>query len=222
MFTALPVANLNAVYAGPDPDLDEMDAFAKELSATGVPWCIKVRGDAGPELLEMAARYDLTHTSTGPVLVWDTDQLSSLPVSELPPGARVRTLTGAEGTLYASAIANGFGMPKEMADVFSRPALLDAPDMTAFVLEVGGEPVATGFNIIAGDQVGLFNGSVPPEHRRNGYYRALVIARLRHAVEAGARHAFTQNTPMSQPLYESLGFQVAATWTYLSSEGSED
>ncbi|MBO0806162.1 MAG: GNAT family N-acetyltransferase [Nocardiopsaceae bacterium] len=64
--------------------------------------------------------------------------------------------------------------------------------------------------------MGLFNGSVPPRHRGNGYYRALVVARLRDAVAAGARRALTQNTPMSQPLYESLGFRAEETWTYLS------
>jgi len=217
-FTGLPVPNLNVVYVGAEPDLDEVDAFAKELSATDVPWSIKLRGEPGPELLEVAARYDRTSTSTGPLLTWNTDQLSTLPEPALPSDARVRILTGSDGELYADAIANGFGMPKAMADVFANPALLDAPGMTAFILEVGGETVATGFNIITGDLVGLFNGSVPPEHRRNGYYRALVIARLKHAVEAGARHAFTQNSPMSQPLYESLGFQLAATWTYLGAE----
>jgi predicted acetyltransferase len=78
--------------------------------------------------------------------------------------------------------------------------------------------VATGFNIAAGDHVGMFNGSVPPQHRGNGFYRALVTARLRHAVASGARYAFAQNTPMSRPLYESLGFRLAETWTYLTSE----
>jgi hypothetical protein len=218
-FTGLPVAILNLVHVGPAPDLDEVDAFAKELSATGVPWSIKLRGEASPELLEVAARYDRTSTSTSPLLVCDTGRLSSLPEPALPSDARVHILTGSESELYASALAKGFEMPKEIADVFTRPALLDSPDMTAFALEVGGEAVATGLNIITGDQMGMFNGSVLPECRRNGYYRALVIARLQHAVKAGARHAFTQNTPMSQPLYESLGFQIAATFTYLGSEG---
>jgi hypothetical protein len=37
------------------------------------------------------------------------------------------------------ALARGFGMPREVADVFARPALLDAPDVTAFVLELNGD-----------------------------------------------------------------------------------
>jgi len=217
-FTGLPAAHLNVVYVGAEPDLDEVDAFARELSVTDVPWSIKVRGEPGSELLEVAARYARTSTSKGPLLMRNTDQLSTLREPALPSDARVRILTGSDGGLYADAMANGFGT-KEVAKVFANPALLDAPDMTAFILEVGGEAVATGLNIITGDLAGLFNGSVPPEHRRNGYYRALVIARLKHAAEAGARHAFAQNSPMSRPLYASLGFQLAAMWTYLGAEG---
>ncbi|MFH8224353.1 GNAT family N-acetyltransferase [Streptomyces sp. NPDC018057] len=152
-----------------------------------------------------------------PLLVWDADLLPSLPTS-IPHGAAVREVPGDEYEVFSSALASGFGMPKDVADIFARPALLDAPDMTAFVVEFDGEAVATGFNIVAGDQVGLYNGSVPPRHRRNGYYRALVAARLRHAVASGARYAFTQNSPMSRPLHESLGFRLAETWTYLTSE----
>jgi GNAT superfamily N-acetyltransferase len=216
-FTGLPIATLNVVCAGPEPDLGEVDAFAKELSTTGVPWSIQLRRDADPVLLDLAARYGRTSSSTLPLLVWDVGLLPSLPTS-VSHCATVREIPGSEHEFYAAALASGFDMPKEVADVFAGPALLDAPDMTAFVLDLNGEAVATGFNVLAGDQVGMYNGSVPPQHRRNGYYRALVTARLRHAVASGARYAFTQNSPMSRPLYESLGFRLAETWTYLTSE----
>lgn len=128
----------------------------------------------------------------------------------------MREVPGSEHEVFAAALMSGFGMPREIGEIFARPAMLDVPDMTAFVLDVDGEAVATGFNIVVGDWVGMYNGSVAPQHRRKGYYRALVAARLRHAVAAGARRAFTQNTPMSRPLYESLGFELAETWNYLS------
>jgi len=217
-FTGLPMPNLNVVDFGNEPDLAEVEAFAKELATKGVPWGIELRRDAGPGVLDLAARLGLTGTETLPLLVWDADE-ASLPDS-VPAGATVRILTGAEHELFSDALAAGFEMPKEIADVFSHPAVLDAPDAVAFVLEVDGEAVATGMNIVAGEWVGMYCGSVPPQYRRHGYYRALVAARLRHAIASGARYSFTQNTPMSQPLYESLGYQVAETWTYLTSEES--
>ncbi|WP_405585965.1 GNAT family N-acetyltransferase [Streptomyces sp. NBC_01190] len=216
VFTGLPTASLNIVSVGPDADLGEVDAFAKEMSAMGAPWSIQSRGEVDSALLELAARHGRTSSSTLPLLIWDAELLPTVPAS-VPEGTTVREVRGDEAEVYAAALAAGFGMPKEVADLFSLPALLDAPDMTAFVLDLNGAAVATGFNIITGDQVGLYNGSVPPQHRGNGYYRALVAARLRHAAASGARYAFTQNTPMSRPLYESLGFQLAETWTYLTS-----
>ncbi|MEU1620932.1 GNAT family N-acetyltransferase [Streptomyces sp. NPDC005722] len=216
--TGLPVALLNAVYAGHGQDPRETAELAEELSAAGLPWSIQARGEAGPELTALAARHGLTATTTLPLLAWDAASLPEPPAAA-STGGTVAKLTGAEAARYSAALAAGFGMPGEIADAFALPALLDAPDMTAFTLDVDGEAVATGFNVMVGDHVGLFNGSVPPRHRGNGHYRALVTARLRDAVAAGARHAFTQNSPMSRPLYESLGFRLVENWTYLTPAG---
>lgn len=214
LYAGLPIPNLNAVCPGPEPDWDEAAAFAAELAATGVPWSIQLQESSPPAARELASRYGLASAETVPMLVWEGDA-GVLPET-LPSGARVREVPGSEHEVFAAALAAGYPMPKEVADAFARPALLDAPDMTAFVLDVDGEAVASGFNVLVGDRVGLFNGSVPPQHRRHGYYRALVSARLNHAIAHGARRAFAQNTPMSRPLYESLGFRLAENWTYLT------
>lgn len=54
-----------------------------------------------------------------------------------------------------------------------------------------GRPVATGYDRVVADWVGLFGGSVLPRYRRRGYYRELVSARLRDAGASGARYAVT-------------------------------
>ncbi|WP_431961665.1 GNAT family N-acetyltransferase [Actinacidiphila sp. bgisy160] len=216
--TGLPVALLNTVRTGPGQDPRETGSLAEELSATGLPWSMQVRGEADPELTTLAARFGLTSTTRLPLLAWDAASLPGLPAA-LPADGTVRKLSGEDSGRYSAALAAGFGMPGEIADAFALPALLDAPGMTAFTLDVAGEAVATGFNVLVGGHVGMFNGSVPPRHRGNGYYRALVTARLRDAVASGARHAVTQNSPMSRPLYESLGFRLVETWTYLTPAG---
>jgi GNAT superfamily N-acetyltransferase len=196
---------LNAVYLDPGADTGEAEAFARELSGTGLPWSIVTRGDLSPAIERLAATYGRTQAGSHPLMTWHAEPLPA-PAGGLPPGATVRTVRGAGAGRYVAALAGRF----------ASPAFLDAPGCTGYLLDLDGEAVATGFNVFAGDYVGLFNGSVPPRHRGNGYYRALVTARLRDAVAAGARRAFTQNTPMSRPLYESLGFRATETWTYLS------
>lgn len=213
VYTGLPMAPLNVVAPGPETDLAEIETYADELAGTGVPWSIQLGEHPDPAVVQLAARYGRTSSATLPLLCREIGTPSPGP---LPPGGTVREVPGRDHEVYASALAAGYPMPAEMAEVFARPGLLDAPDMTAFVLDVEGEAVATGFNVVASEWVGLFNGSVPPHYRRRGYYRALVAARLQHAVAAGARYAFSQNTPMSRPLYEAIGFQPVTTWTYLT------
>jgi GNAT superfamily N-acetyltransferase len=215
----LPTAEHNALRTGPGRDLGEVDAFARELSATGLPWSIQVRGEVDEELRELAARYGRTPALTRPLLLWDAGLLPGLPAA-MPEGAAVRKVPGAEAKVLADAMAAGFGMPQEAAQMIALPAFLDSPGVTAFVLDLRGEAVATGLNAIVGDYAGMYIGSVPPRHRGNGYYRALVTARLADAVARGARYAFSHNTPMSRPLYESLGFRIVETWSYLTPSDS--
>jgi GNAT superfamily N-acetyltransferase len=213
--TTIPDAELNMVSVGRDRDLGEVEAFAQEMSAPGVPWCFQVRGEPDPEVERLAARYGKTGASTHPLLLWDAGSLSALPTA-VPDGTTVRKLTGAESGVFADALAAGFGVPEAIARLLAQPSMLDAPGITGFVLDLHGEAVATGLNVMAGDYVGMYSGSVPPRHRGNGYYRALVTARLAYAVAHGARYAISRNSPMSRPLFESVGFRLAETWTYLT------
>lgn len=216
IFTGVPTPNLNVVYVEPERILGEVNEFADELSKTGVPWNIQVRGEISPELLDLATRYGKTSSEASPLLLWDAELLRTLP-EEVPRDARVRKVSGAECDVFAGAMAAGFGAPRAAIDTLARPALLDAPDVTGFVLEVNGEGVATGHNIRVEDHVVMFGGSVPARHRRNGYYRALVAARLRDAVADGARYAVSENSPMSRPLFESFGSRHFETLTHLNS-----
>lgn len=212
----VPISALTGVFAlGPEPDLTVVAAFADRAVEFGLPWSIVTRTEPSQEILDIATRHGLTASHTTPLLARELTDVESVLV-DMPQEATVRRVDGARREVFADALAAGFGMPKSIADVFALPSMLDDPAMSAFVLEVGGVAVATGENVIDGELVGLYNGTVRPEYRRRGYFRALVSARLRDAVARGARIAFTQNSSMSRPLYESLGFRVVETWTYLT------
>jgi GNAT superfamily N-acetyltransferase len=211
----IPDPELNVVRVDFKPDLREVEAFAQEISATGVPWSIQVRGDVDPELKKLATRYGKTDTSTQPLLLWDAESLPALPAA-IPDGAAVRKVSGKDSEVFAATLAAGFGIPEDIARLLALPGLLDAPVITGFLLDLHGEAVATGINVLAGRYAGMYSGSVPPRRRGNGYYRALVTARLADAVARGARHSVATNSPMSRPLFESLGFRLAATWTHLT------
>ena len=219
-FTAIPIPGINAVCVDPEPNLAEVAAFATELSEHGLRWTIRVRGEVDAPLARLAARYGRTVTSTTPHNVWHAGSPAAVNphravVREVAGAVKVREVPGEDAAMFAATLAAGFGMPGEIAEIMCPPALFEAPGVTGFVLDLQGEVVATGLNVVVGDYVGMFHGTVPPQHRGNGYYRTLVTARLAHAVARGARHAFAHNTPMSWPLYESLGFRPVETWTHL-------
>jgi GNAT superfamily N-acetyltransferase len=217
----VPISSLTGVFAlGPEPDPAEIAAFADKASAFDMPWSIVTRTAPSQEVVAIAARHGLTASSTTPLLARDLVGVESVLV-DVPEDATVRKVDGAHAEVFAEALAAGFEMPKAIADVFALPSMLDDPAIDAFVLEVDGVAVTTGENVVDGEYVGLYNGAGRPEYRRNGYFRALVSARLRDSVGKGARFAFTQNTSMSRPLYESLGFRVVEEWTYLTKPGDD-
>ncbi|MDB5295009.1 MAG: acetyltransferase, partial [Phycisphaerales bacterium] len=60
---------------------------------------------------------------------------------------------------------------------------------------------------------GLYGGGVRPAYRGRGFYRAVVAARARDAVAAGARYLQVDALPTSRPILERMGFaKVTETW----------
>jgi hypothetical protein len=215
----IPIPTMNSVAVAREFDLGEVRSFADELSATGLPWSFQVRDVLDPVLKDLAEQYGATTVHEAPLQVWSAESRPALPAVRRLEGATVRRVSGGQAEAFQAALAAGYGVPGEFAARACPAAAFEAPGMAGYVVERDGGIVATGFNVTVGDRVGFFNGSVPPEHRGNGYYRALVTAGLRDAVASGAAAGFAQNTPVSQPLYRSLGFRLVETWTYLIHEG---
>ncbi len=60
---------------------------------------------------------------------------------------------------------------------------------------------------------GLYGGGTLAEYRGRGFYRAVLAARARDAISAGAANLIVDALPTSQPILERLSFRkVADTW----------
>jgi GNAT superfamily N-acetyltransferase len=129
----------------------------------------------------------------------------------------VRAISGAEQDLYVRALADGFGVPKELfAPLFTPPVLDAAPDVTAYVGEVQGEVVSTAMTVLTEGHVGIFNISTSPDHRRCGYGGRITEEAVARGHAAGASTAYLRSSDMGLPVYASLGFTVAEHWTYFT------
>jgi GNAT superfamily N-acetyltransferase len=78
--------------------------------------------------------------------------------------------------------------------------------VTHFGAYLDGKPVGFGRAIDMHQAVALMGGTVLPEARGRGIYRALVRARWDHAVDRGTPLLVVQAGPMSAPILEGLGF----------------
>jgi GNAT superfamily N-acetyltransferase len=76
------------------------------------------------------------------------------------------------------------------------------------VAVVGARIVGTSFAALADDGANLFGGSVHPDARGRGVYRAMVRARWELAVEHGTPALTVQAGRMSMPILERLGFRL--------------
>ena len=113
----------------------------------------------------------------------------------------------------ARVVEEAFGMPHVTDDdLRSRYDDYRHPDNPGreFVALIDGRVVGTSFAAFGGAGVNLFGGSVLPDARRRGVYRALVQARWRAASARGTPALTVQAGRMSRPICERLGFVFLA------------
>ncbi|MEU7969338.1 GNAT family N-acetyltransferase [Streptomyces sp. NPDC049097] len=201
-----PVATLNAVVSpNLEPDPEVVEALAGEVSGTGLPWSIQVRGRAGKAITQVAAQYGLTAVTTTPLMI-RRPGAGMLPE---PAGSlRIRPVAGDELGLYARTMAEGFGVPLEVFAMFAEPALAKREHFTFYLAEADGVPVGTGMAAVTDNLVGVFNISVLPQHRRQGHGQAITAETIRAGNDASATTAYLYSSTMGEPVYASLGFRT--------------
>ncbi len=85
----------------------------------------------------------------------------------------------------------------------------------AYVAYIDGAPVSAGrlYTMPRSAFAGLYGGGTIREFRGTGCYRAIVAARARDALAAGARYLQVDALPTSLPILKRLGFTpIAETW----------
>ncbi|MGS2642676.1 GNAT family N-acetyltransferase [Streptosporangium sp. LJ11] len=206
------VATLNAAYdTAPEPDRESLDEMATEVGGQGAPWSIMVRGEAGDEIVGLAARHGLVERSDLWLLACAAgDIVFRTGAVERKP---VRQVGAAESDLYTEALTQGFEAPEGVFGSLMGGGVLDADPITGYLAEESGRPTGTGLGIRAPGVVGVFNIAVVPAARSRGLGRAITETVLLDGVAAGADAAYLHTSAMGRPLYESMGFRPVEKWT---------
>ena len=145
--------------------------------------------------------------------------LTGPPLGEAPADVQVQAVSSF-GEFAASQRLSGevFGMTAEMLEEMEAnlPKLHDeyvtpGNPMRQFIASIDDRVVGTAAVGLGPAGVNLFGGSVVPEARGRGVYRALPFARWDLAVAEGTPALTIQAGRMSKPIVERLGFQVIDT-----------
>ena len=127
---------------------------------------------------------------------------------------RVETLEDVEtyGRVSAAIFGEKFRFESELAEGL-RSGSTQIRGYIAYA--AGDEPVSIG-RLYTHPQSwfgGLYGGGTIAAHRGRGFYRALVAARARDAIESGTKYLIVDALPTSRPILERLGFQqLTDTW----------
>lgn len=106
----------------------------------------------------------------------------------------------------------GGALPPVAVDVLRKAA---APVFAEVVMD--GQTVATGRGAVDAGWLGIFAMETVEAAQRQGLARHVLLALIRHAARAGARHAFLQVTASNTPaveLYSRLGLTVHHKYHY--------
>jgi len=191
-------------------EMDRIELFFRERNA---PVVHEVSPLADKALLEVlnARGYqpvEFTNVMFQALKYWDPPALGSA-------GLHTRAVEAHERDVWARTSAEGWSEFAEYADLMHELARVVAyrENGTPFLVELDGQPIATG-DLAIHDGVALLAGaSTVPKWRRRGAQNALLESRLLYAKKAGCDLAMFCAEPgsASQRNGERHGFRVAYT-----------
>jgi ribosomal protein S18 acetylase RimI-like enzyme len=208
---------LNVVIAhGPDPRPETVAALLDELAATGVPHSLRARPGSAAALGGFARDRGMERVADLPLMVLD-----GRPSVERADGLAIRELDPSEVDVHTRLLAAGFEIAEDYLARLMVPELPATEGMRAYVGEVDGEQVATGFAVRTGEHVGIFSIATVPAARRRGHGAAITARAVEDGLEAGAAWAWLMTSPGGYGVYERLGFAEVESWSVWSAPAGE-
>lgn len=190
---------------------DTIDAEIRHYSAlcTGFEW--KVYGHDGPaDLLDRLRRRGFEVGPLEAVLVldlreppsWVEERRDPIAVRRVDEFALVSEFKRIAGAVFEKDFSFTAG---QLADALRA----GSAQHRGYVGYVDGEAAAVGRLYTHPDSVfgGLYGGGTLSAYRGRGVYRAVVAARARDAMAAGARYLIVDAKPTSRPILERMGFR---------------
>jgi predicted GNAT family acetyltransferase len=172
--------------------------------------------DTPPDLTDRLRRHGFHVGEREAVLVFDlTTPRNWIDGTDVSGTCRVQNVDQVE--LYRRVAEEAFDGrdERDTAAQLAAALLAGSTQHRGYIAYDGDEPASVGRLYTHPDSAfgGLYGGGTRPGFRGRGFYRALVAARARDALAAGAKYLQVDAMPTSRPILERLGFQwVTETW----------
>ena len=205
-----PVPTMNGVWLRrADANVQDVAAALDEVATAGVPFCLQGRPGAAGAVGAAAEARGLKPAGDVPLRVRPGRVRPETADGELV----VEQLVPEDARLHAEVVAEGFGLPVEVARALLSPRLLRAPGVRAYVGRIGDRAVVTGLGATVRDAVAVFNVATAEPFRRRGYGAAVTARAVADGLDAGASWAMLQSSAMGLGVYERLGFCTVERWS---------
>jgi ribosomal protein S18 acetylase RimI-like enzyme len=211
--TGVPVPWLNVVFVvrPPHEPYSALRRAVELMDARGVPFVVRIREGLHPESERAAAELGLRPSDPVPGMIRGDARVDT----PLPAGLEVRRVTeaGMDDFLHVNVV--GFSIPEDIARQMMTPAVLGVIGAEAYTGYIDGLPVASSALIASHRVAGVYNVATLPDYRRRGLGAAMTLHAVRRGAEQGCVMASLQASEMGRPVYEGIGFRVAAwyqTW----------
>jgi GNAT superfamily N-acetyltransferase len=174
--------------------------------------------DEPPDLLTRLQNRGFNIGAEESLMILDLQELSPDLSARNPEGITVTAVADDEGIgHFLSLEAAIWGAQADTTRAFLRTTLEPRfQGHRAFIAYSREKPIGFGrVTVSQGSQfAGLWGGSVLPEFRGRGIYRALLAARIRHASRFDSVRYFRVDAlPTSRPILERYGFErMGSTW----------
>lgn len=200
----LPFAGCNGLYIyGDEAEVQTIHAMLNWVSATGMPFTVKVRSSLNG-LDGLLSALDLHRHEDLPLMA--VEQRHFQP-ARCPPELRLRTLGRDEPRFHMDLVAEGLGMPRGALDLVMSVENQAKPFWSTYVGEVDGALAVTGSSSSGAGHSGLISIATHNAFRRRGYGAALTSRMVADAFTGGSKRVFLHSSAMGYRVYEALGFR---------------
>lgn len=205
--SGLPIAFFNGAFcrrpvAPSDADA-VVDAAIGFFGARTLPWLLWTRAGIDIALSAACARAGLREVGGPPAMV-----MAAIPreAPALPDRVQVARASVADLGLVQQILADGFGMPIEVAQTFMSGPFLHTDGTAVVIGLLDGRPMTTALVHVSGRTAGIYNVATLPDARGRGLGAAATWAAVMAGGEMGAEHAALQSSPSGYPVYARMGF----------------